>query len=116
MDNTLLLHIAHRSDLMAADANGRYRAASLASEGFLHCCHPNQLPGVVSRWFKNIDDLVLLTLDPAHLDARLVHENTSGGDELFPHVYGEIPTIAIADRRDFGLDSPYRQTLSENAS
>ena len=112
MSDTTLLHIAQRSDLVAANANGHYRAASLDSEGFLHCCHPTQLSGVVQRWFDGVDDLVLLTINSDTLPAPLVHENTTGGEELFPHVYGEIPLSSIIAQHDFGLNSVRRQQVT----
>ena len=112
MSDTTLLHIAQRSDLVAAKASGHYRAASLESEGFLHCCHPEQLSGVVQRWFDGVDDLVLLTIDSQTLPAPLVHENTAGGGELFPHVYGEIPVSSIIAQHDFDLNSLRRQQLT----
>ncbi len=99
MQHTTLLHIACAEDLAQADRVGVYRAASLDTEGFLHCCYPHQLPGVVSRWFTGATGLFLLTIDTAQLDAPPVLENTTGGDELFPHVYGEIPMTAITARK-----------------
>jgi uncharacterized protein (DUF952 family) len=98
MNDTRLLHIAHATDLATADAAGTYRAASLDTEGFLHCCYAHQLSGVISRWFKGAEDLYLLTIDPTQLTVPPVLENTSGGEELFPHVYGDIPLAAITAR------------------
>ncbi len=114
MDTPALHHICTRADLAAAEACGYYRAASLESEGFLHCCYRAQLSGVLDRWFKGADNIVLLTLDTTRFDATLVHENTSGGDELFPHVYGAIPLAAITERQDIGLDSTLRRTLTQS--
>ena len=90
-----LLHVATLEDLERARRTGRYRAASLEAEGFLHCCDPEQLPGVLERFFADAVDIALLRVDPARLDARVVRENTVGGEELFPHVYGEIPMSAV---------------------
>lgn len=99
MTDDTLLHIARNEDLATAKSTGRYRAASLDSEGFLHCCHPPQLSGVLDRWFRGSVELTLLTIDPEALDAQLVFENTSGGTELFPHIYGDLPMAAIVDER-----------------
>lgn len=108
MTTPLLLHVAREDDLQTAERSGRYRAASLDTEGFIHCCYSQQLPGVLQRWFPERDGLVLLSIDTAQLDAELVMENTMGGDELFPHVYGELPLHAIVARQALDTDSlPY---------
>ena len=93
--DTPLLHVAAETDLARARETGRYRAASLDAEGFLHCCDPDQLAGVLERYFAGVEGIALLRIDPARLDAPVVRENTAGGEELFPHVYGEVPTAAI---------------------
>lgn len=90
-----LLHVATLDDLERARKGGRYRAASLDAEGFLHCCDPDQLAGVLERFFAGVPDLHLLRIDPARLDAQVVRENTMGGEEPFPHVYGEVPMTAV---------------------
>jgi len=36
-----------------------------------------------------------MRIDSGLLQAKLVFENTVGGDELFPHVYGEINMQAV---------------------
>lgn len=114
MDEQALLHIARNEDLELASDTGRYRAASLDSEGFLHCCYPSQLAGVTRRWFTGADNLTLLSLDLAMLDSAPVLENTTGGTELFPHLYSELPLAAIITREDFGLASKLRRSLAED--
>ena len=99
-----LLHVARLEDLERARRTGRYRAASLDAEGFLHCCDPEQLDGVLGRYFAGADGIALLTIDPARLDARVVRENTAGGEERFPHVYGEVPMAAVVAVEPLGAD------------
>ncbi len=108
--NQPLLHVAREADLARARKSGRYRAPSLDTEGFLHCCEPHQLDGVLRRWFAGVHDASVLHIDPGRLDARVVRENTTGGAELFPHVYGEVPMGAILEvvplRRDDRARAP----------
>ena len=111
-DANTIFHISTQEDIAALDQDGVYRCSSLESEGFIHCCDKQQLEGVVQRYYKGIDDLKLLLIDPGRLEARLVHENTVGGEELFPHVYGPINADAILDTLDFGLDSSARRELA----
>lgn len=92
--------------------NGEYRCESLDTEGFIHCCDRNQLVGVVSRYYQDVDDVVLLLLDADKITAALIRENTVGGSELFPHIYGPINSEAVIDTVPFGMNSTERQGLS----
>jgi len=126
--NSTIFHIANRFDLAAIKQNSgsgasahttkdfnyrdfNYRCSSLSDEGFIHCCEKPQLAGVISRYFQNIDDIDLLVLSVDKLKPKLVHENTMGGSELFPHLYGPINGDAIIEIIPFGLDSDERRRL-----
>ena len=50
---------------------------------------------------RTLDEL--LAIEPALIDAEIRHENTSGGTELFPHVYGPIPVEAVVAARPVAL-------------
>lgn len=104
-----IFHIAQKADTDNNSAD--YQCDSLTSEGFIHCCDRHQLKGVVSRYYQNIDDVVLLILDVEALEPALIHENTMGGSELFPHVYGAINRSAIVDVIPFGINSTEREGL-----
>jgi uncharacterized protein (DUF952 family) len=71
-----------------------FASNTLGPEGFIHCCTPNQLKGVLERYFANVPDLLLLHIDESMITARLKYEAATGG-ELFPHVYGAIDKQAI---------------------
>lgn len=93
----MIFHIASQTDIDANAGNASYRCASLQIEGFIHCCCADQLAGVIERYYADVPDLLLITIDPDRLKAELVYENTVGGDELFPHVYGEINRDAVTE-------------------
>jgi uncharacterized protein (DUF952 family) len=70
--------------------------ASLDDVGFVHCALAHQVRGVVERYYQGrVDEMVVLTLDPALSPSELRLENTSGGTELFPHLYGPITPDAV---------------------
>ncbi|MFT4631691.1 MAG: hypothetical protein ACI8PP_002109 [Candidatus Pseudothioglobus sp.] len=105
-----LLHLAVAAELAAASEID-YVPRSFATEGFIHCCWPIQLAGVVERYYQGRDDLVLLTLDLGAFIKTLVEED-SGNGELFPHVYGHIPLSAVNKRSALLLDSAGKVDLS----
>lgn len=94
-------HIALAPDIAGFERGRAYRCASLDTEGFIHCCTAQQLPGVVERYYTGQNDLYLLTIAAEALDVPMVMENTVGGEELFPHVYGPIPARSIIDCQPF---------------
>jgi len=104
-----LLHLACTADLAAPGAS--YRPAGYATEGFIHCCWPEQLPGVIDRYYQGRADLVLFELDLILLDSKLVEEDLTGSGECFPHIYGVIPSVAIVQQQPLRLDAAGRVLL-----
>lgn len=96
----LLYHAALPDDWAVAVTDGEYRwstrAVTLDEEGFVHCSYHHQLDDVVARFYADVDELAILVIDRNRLDAPVVDEPAADGvDELFPHVYGPIPTRAV---------------------
>lgn len=89
----VIFHVALQPDLIAANESGEYVADSLKTEGFIHCCLPDQLPGVLERYFVGVQGYTVVSIDVEKLPESLkpVYENTVGGTELFPHIYGALP-------------------------
>lgn len=86
----LIYHLAQDADWQTAQARGSYQAPSLAAEGFIHCCTAAQLSGVLERYYQQARGIWLLTLQLEADDPCLHWENTTGGQELFPHYYGVL--------------------------
>lgn len=89
-----VFHVAQPDDLQRASNTGVYLCDSLAAEGFIHCCLPEQLSGVLERYFNDVTDYTVVEINIASLPDKLkpVFENTVGGTELFPHIYGALPS------------------------
>lgn len=96
-----IYHVTDQATLDAA-VGGQYSCASLSQEGFIHCCNRPQLAGVLERYYQGLTGLVLLEIEPQLLTAKLVYENTVGGEELFPHIYGEINMSAVLSVEELG--------------
>ena len=95
--NKPIYHLASPDDNDKLQQTGSYSTASLETEGFIHCCTGDQLPGVIQRYYADATKLVLLHINTELLCAELVYENTLGGAEAFPHIYGEINATAVFD-------------------
>ena len=71
-----------------------YQAESLQTEGFIHCSYPNQLDGVLERYYKGKDRVLVLHIETEKLKSKLVEEPSTGG-EVYPHIYGRLNHNAV---------------------
>jgi glutathione S-transferase len=92
----------------ALDAGEPYRrstiGASLAEVGFIHCSLASQVADTAARFYRDRGDVVLLEIDPSRLPDEVRMEGDGSGAR-FPHLYGPLPTDAVASVRAVGLRS-----------
>ena len=93
----MIYHITTAGHWQAAVKKGYYEAASLHSEGFIHCSQAQQVAGVLDRYYKNATGLVKLSIDPSKLQHELKYELAPSVNEAFPHVYGVINLDAVVN-------------------
>jgi uncharacterized protein (DUF952 family) len=109
-----IYHVADRQHWVDAQAAGAYtrstRDLSLDEVGYLHGANPDQVAGVLDRYYQGVDDLVLLVVDVEAVAHLLRDENTSGGTELFPHLYGALPADAVVEVIEIGDPATFRLT------
>jgi uncharacterized protein (DUF952 family)/energy-coupling factor transporter ATP-binding protein EcfA2 len=92
-----------------------YEAPSLATEGFIHCSDSDQVDGVLKRYYKNADELVILKIEVDRLSTKPVYEKSTN-DDLYPHVYAPISAKAIVEAHAI-ITNTYRFELkSEHKS
>jgi uncharacterized protein (DUF952 family) len=87
-----LIHITTPAAWSAAQEAGSV-AATMATEGFVHCSTGAQLAGTLSRHFAGAGALVGLLLDPARVGDLRWEESAAG--QVFPHVYNPLPLDAV---------------------
>jgi len=95
-----IFHMALPDDWAAAFATGEYlmstRGITLEQEGFIHCSTREQLQDTANRFYRDLDHLVVLTIDPALVPSPIVYEPPAADvDVLFPHIYGPLPVSAV---------------------
>ena len=95
-----IFHIVAPADWAAAQADGQYRAPSLASEGFIHCSYRDQVAATLQRHYRGVRGLIVVELDPAAIDSPVIVEHSADAGESFPHVYGPIRTAAAVRTHD----------------
>jgi glutathione S-transferase len=95
-----LFHAAMPDDWAAAFQTGEYtmstRGQTLDDVGFIHCSTREQVEATANRFYADVDQLVLLTVDPLKVPSRIEWEPPAPGvDTLFPHIYGPLPVSAV---------------------
>ena len=106
-----LFHICDRADWREAQGRGEYRAASLDTEGFIHCSTAGQVAATADRFYHGRHGLILLVIDPARVRPEVRFEPADGS--LFPHVYGPLNLDAVVDVQEFepGEDGAFRMQV-----
>jgi uncharacterized protein (DUF952 family) len=99
-----VFHIVSIEAWDAAVANGSYRPESLASEGFIHFSYAEQVAATANRYYRELDGLQVLEVDPDVLDTALRVELSPATGEHFPHLYGPLPVAAVVAVRPLVRD------------
>ncbi|WP_336517946.1 DUF952 domain-containing protein [Pollutibacter soli] len=92
-----IYHITTAAEWEKAKPTGAYASASLALEGFNHCCTEAQVEGVLQRYFAGKPDLVKLTIDTEKLKSQLVYDWSPSVQDTFPHIYGPINVDSVVE-------------------
>jgi len=92
---SLIFHVLTPSSWAEAKSRGAYRAPSLETEGFIHCSKPEQVAGVVERYYRDVPNLLVLEIDEARVTSPMKYEPATGRTEIFPHIYGPLNLDAV---------------------
>lgn len=93
----MIYHITLPEEWEASVVRGRHLAASIETEGFIHCSEGGQVERSLNRFFAGRPRVLVLTIDPSALTSELRYELAHG--ELFPHIYGPLNIDAVTDVR-----------------
>ena len=95
MSADAIYHMCRRDEWEAALVSGSYASSSQdQADGFIHFSTASQVRESAARHRAGQAGLVLLSVDPEHLGKALKWEVSRGG-QLFPHLYGPMPTSAV---------------------
>lgn len=94
---TRIYKILPRADWRRAETAGVYGGSALdLADGFMHFSTAGQAAETARRHFAGQADLVVVEIEAGDLGSAVRWEPSRGGD-LFPHLYGALPT-ALARR------------------
>ncbi len=90
-----IYHLANRPTWDAAQATGAYHGSpDDRRDGFIHFSTAAQVARSAAKHRAGQADLLLLRVDADALGDALRWENSGSGD-LYPHLYGPLPTSAV---------------------
>jgi uncharacterized protein (DUF952 family) len=101
---TRVYKILSRAEWHEALAEGHFNGSAVDMvDGFIHFSTATQAQETARRYFAGQDDLLLVGFDAESLGEALRWEPSRGGD-LFPHLYGPLPTALAVETRAVELD------------
>lgn len=72
---------------------------------FVHLSEKDQIDRIVTKFWANRSDVVVVKIDPQKMLGKLVHEANPGGTTKYYHLYnGKIPLAAVVE------SYPYKNT------
>ena len=93
----MIYHLTQKKNWEEAVNKGFYDAASLYSEGFIHCSNKDQVHATLDRYFKDQSEILVLTIEKSKLQAPLQYDFSTSVNQEFPHIYGPINMDAVVD-------------------
>jgi uncharacterized protein (DUF952 family) len=100
---TLIYKLLDRRSWEAALAEGVFIGSAVdLADGFIHFSAAEQAAETARRHFMGRADLLLIAVDADSLGGALRWEPSRGGD-LFPHLYGPMPTSQAVFVRPLAL-------------
>ena len=101
----LIYKISPRHAWLEAQAAGVFTGAPIdLQDGYIHFSAAHQVRETAARHFAGQKDLVLVSVATEVLGDALKWEKSRGGD-LFPHLYGNLPTKLVSEVIDMPLQA-----------
>jgi uncharacterized protein (DUF952 family) len=109
----IVYKIAEVADWHQATQSGHYAgSADDIRDGFIHLSAQHQLRATLEKHFKRKDGLLLIAFEENKLGPALRWEQSRGG-ELFPHLYGPLPSSQMLWQRPLMLGADGLPDLDE---
>lgn len=101
---TRIYKLMTRPEWLAASDAGVFTGSPVdLADGFIHFSTAAQAQETGRRYFSGVEGLVAVVFEAEALGAALKWEPSRGGD-LFPHLYGPLPTALAVEAMPVDLD------------
>ena len=101
---TRIYKLLTRPEWLAASDAGVFTGSPVdLADGFIHFSTAAQAPETGRKYFSGVEGLVAVAFEAETLGDGLKWEPSRGGD-LFPHLYGPLPTALAVEAMPVELD------------
>lgn len=101
----IVYHITESATWDLAKQIGYYLPSAYKADGFIHCSFEYQVLRSAGSFYRGKQGLVLLKIDASSPGIPLRVENLYGGEEKFPHIYGNLPLNAVVSVMPFNTNA-----------
>ncbi|MEO0635436.1 MAG: DUF952 domain-containing protein [Pseudomonadota bacterium] len=97
----LIYKLSPRKEWEVVEAEGVFTGAPVdVADGFIHFSTAETVDETANKWFADVEDVLLISVETDRLDqAKLKYEPSRGG-ALFPHLYAPMPMDAVVGVND----------------
>lgn len=101
----MIYHLIAKEKWALCSKNSSYKPNSVDREGYIHCSFENQIMKVADTFYKNQKNLLILCIDEKKLSNSLKVEDLFNLNEVYPHIYGELPIESVEKVISINVDS-----------
>ena len=95
MPDRIVYKIMSAAELRQMQRDGVFEGSPVdMADGYIHLSSGSQVATTLDRHFGGVEGLMLVAVDLSQLRDSVRWEPARGG-ELFPHIYGRLPTEAV---------------------
>ena len=92
----LIYKLSPRAEWQAAEDAGVFTGAPVdVADGYIHFSTAETVEETANKWFVDVPDVLLVTVETSRLDADKLKYEPSRGGALFPHLYAPMPMDAV---------------------
>ena len=114
--DTVAFKLIDAAEWRLALSEGVYEGSAVdQADGFIHLSTAGQLEDTARKHYAGRSDLMVLSVDLAALGGTVVWEPSRGGD-LFPHIYGPMPTSVVTKAQVCAVSSDGALILADAAT
>tara|TARA_B100001063_G_C16555694_1_gene448359 strand:- start:374 stop:745 length:372 start_codon:yes stop_codon:yes gene_type:complete len=112
MNLEFIFKILDKEELQKAKQAGTYNGSDKdKKDGYIHFSEEDQVPKTLKKYYKNIENLVLLKVNAFKLE-HLLWEQASDGD-MYPHLYSPLDIKNVEDEFELFLEDDGTHKLPE---
>ncbi len=102
---SMIYHFALEKSWKKQLKEGNYKPDSLNKQGYINASSWEQIKATYYKHFSRPNQLLIIVIDPLKVKSEIKYENSSEGDQLYPHIYGPLNQDAISKIETVRLDS-----------